>query len=220
MPPIATPILSAPWGRALRFCRGVALLATALWTTHAAAALAPGSEPKKWPANAAKHVVTLTRTPADAASQRLIKAAEAAVPSRDELKKAAGDFKLPEDGSPWWYKEELGVRIPFAVTGEAVKYFADLVGRYGKETFTRYVEPNSRLTYSAKVASHETFTRDTATFSNVRVVTLTLDFSQNFCATGTEGMSFRKERVVVFDASGAILKIFGDGPTETPVLAI
>lgn len=201
-------------------CRVMAALVAVFGCTEASSAVAPGSEPKAWPANPAKHVVVLTRTPADAASQRLIKAAEAAAPPKDAVRKAAGETKLPETGPLWWYREELGVRIPFAVTGDAVKYFAELVGRYGKESFTRFVEPNSRLEYSAKVTTHKMFSRDDESFSNVRVVTLTLHFSQNFCATGTEGQSFQKERIVVFDSAGTLLKIFGDGTTESPVLAI
>jgi len=204
----------------LSLCRVTAVLTALLWHTEASSAVAPDSEPKKWSANSAKHVVVLTRTPSDADSQRLIKAAEAAAPPKEAVQKAAGETKLPETGPLWWYREELGVRIPFAVTGDSVKYFSELVGRYGKQSFTRFVEPTSRLEYSAKVTTHETFSRDNESFSNVRVVTLTLHFRQNFCATGTEGQSFQKERIVVFDAAGAVLKIFGDGPTESPVLAI
>jgi len=82
------------------------------------------------------------------------------------------------------------------------------------------VEPSSRIEYQASVKSHAEFTHDGKSFRDVRVVTLKLSFTQNFCATGTEGMSFTKERVVVLDAKGTVVHITGDGPTETPILAI
>ena len=185
-----------------------------------AAAIVPGAEPKKWPANADKHTVTVTRKAADDAERRLIAAAEAAQPPRADVQKAAGETKLPEQGPVWWYREALGLRIPYALTTEAVDYFTALVRSYAKESFTRYTQPSSRVEYTASVAAHQSFQHEEASFTNVRVVTLSLAFDQNFCATGTEGLAFRKERTVVFDAAGKILAIFGDGPTETPILAI
>lgn len=47
-----------------------------------------------------------------------------------------------------------------------------------------------------------------------------LTFDQNFAATTTEGMHFEKERLVVLDATGRVLHIAGDGPTETAILAM
>jgi hypothetical protein len=184
------------------------------------AAVVPGAEPKKWPATAERHKVVVTREAVTEADRRLIAAAEAAQPPRAEVQKAAGETKLPASGPLWWYKEQLGLRIPYALTGEAVTYFTELVRKYGKESFTRYSEPSSRVAYTAKVAEHESFTHGKETFANVRVVTLKLEFGQNFCATGTEGLAFTKERTVIFDTAGALLLIIGDGPTETPILAI
>jgi hypothetical protein len=205
--------------RAMRRLQFVSLLSLAL-VAAAPAAVVPGAEPKKWPANAQKHTVVITREAADDASRRLIAAAEAAQPPRTKVQKAAGDAKLPENGPLWWYKEELGLRIPYALTREAVTYFTSLVKKYGQESFTRYAEPSSRVEYTAKVAAHDSFSHEKSTFTNVRVVTLKLTFNQNFCATGTEGLAFEKERKVVFDAAGTILLVLGDGPTETPILAI
>ncbi|MFN0128340.1 MAG: hypothetical protein ACKV19_16830 [Verrucomicrobiales bacterium] len=195
-------------------------LSVAALVAQALGAIVPGAEPKKWPSSPEKHKVVITRQATDDADRRLIKAAENAQPLRRDVQQAAGETKLPTTGPLWWYKEELGVRIPFAATSDAVSYFRDLVTRYGKESFTRYTEPSSHLEYAAKVVAHDSFTHDKESFVNVRVVTLKLDFSQNFCATGTEGLSFQKERLVIFNAAGRIIRIFGDGPTETPILAI
>ena len=67
---------------------------------------------------------------------------------------------------------------------------------------------------------HKEFKLGDKTFNDVHVVTLKLTFEQNFAATGTEGMHFEKERVVVLDAEGKVLHISGDGPTEVPIMAI
>ena len=76
------------------------------------------------------------------------------------------------------------------------------------------------LRYHASVRFHEDFMLDDKGFKGVHVVTLKLDFAQNFAATQTEGMSFQKKRVVVLDGAGKVLHVSGDGPTEVPVLAI
>ena len=107
-----------------------------------------------------------------------------------------------------------------AITADAVAYYTDLVGRYGKQAFKRYTEPSSRLDYHAGAQFHKEFKLGDKTFSNVHVVTLKLTFDQNFAATGTEGMHFQKDRVVILDAGGRVLHISGDGPTEVPILAI
>jgi hypothetical protein len=218
-PPRPTP-LTSPALRRSRFLGLLGLAMVGRLIPGLPAAVVPGAEPKKWPPGTTKHTVVVTRKAADEAERRLIAAAEAAQPPRTEVQKAAGETKLPEQGPLWWYREALGLRVPYALTAEAVEYFTALVRGYGKELFTRYTQPSSRVDYTASVAAHESFQHGERTFTNVRVVTLTLAFDQNFCATGTEGLAFRKERVVVFDAAGAILAIIGDGPTETPILAI
>ena len=186
----------------------------------AAAAVEAGTEPKDWPANPAKHLVTVRRVSSDQKQAAMIAAAEAAQPSKEALRQAAGDAAVPAGDKVWWYQEQLGIRIPCAITADAVAYYSDLVGTYAKQDFKRYVEPSSRLDYHATVAAHQKFEHQGQTFEDVHVVTLKLDFSQNFAATQTEGMHFQKERVVILDAKGKVLHISGDGPTEVPILAI
>jgi hypothetical protein len=184
------------------------------------AAMTPDAKEKDWPANPEKHRITIRREAADAAQAKLIATAEAAGPEAAALRKAIGDGPEPKDVSQWWYREDLGIRIPFAVTSGAVEYFSKLVGDYGKQEFKRYMEPSSSLDYHAAVAWHPQFEHDGKKFADVHVVTLKLVFSQNFAATGTEGMQFEKSRTVVLDAKGKVLAVFGDGPTEVPILAI
>ncbi len=212
----------------------IALLAWDTFTGAAMADVLPGAQPKEWPANPAKHRVVITRAAKDDKESALIAAAEAAQPSKETLRQAAeaGDrndplglsqpkgAKAPVGDNVWWYKEQLGIRIPCAITGDAVAYYSDLVGKFGKQVLKRYVEPSSRLDYHAGVKFQKEFKLDGKTFNDVHVVTLKLSFSQNFAATTTEGMHFQKQRVVILDAAGKVLQISGDGPTEVPILAI
>lgn len=186
----------------------------------APAAMLPGAELKEFPANPEKHVVQIQRKAATEADRKMIAAAEAAVPDKEALQKALGDKPMARDEVQWWHQEQLGVRIPFAVTGAAVEYFRKLVEGYQKQAFKRYSEPTSKLDYEAGVAFHKSFEHEGRTFKDVHVVTLKLSFSEHFAATVTEGMDFEKHRIVILDAKGAVLAIYGDGPTEVPVLAV
>lgn len=189
-----------------------------------AAVLAPEdggpAGPKLWPANPARHKVVILREATDKQQSAMVAAAEAAQPSKEALRQAAGDAPVPAGDKVWWYKEELGIRIPCAVSADAVAYYSDLVGKYGKQDLKRYAEPSSQLDYHASVKVHKEFKLDDKTFKDVHVVTLKLTFSQHFAATTTEGMRFQKQRVVVLDAAGKVLHLSGDGPTEVPIMAM
>ena len=135
-------------------------------------------------------------------------------------KDKAVEAPLPAGDKVWWYKEQLGIRIPFAITADTVAYYSELAGKYGKQALNRYMQPSSRLDYHAGVKFHKEYKLDDKTFNDVHVVTLKLILSQNFVATQIAGMQFEKERVVILDAKGKVLHISGDGPTEVPVLEI
>ena len=211
-----------------------ALMAWVAFPEPIAAAMLPDSKPIEWPIDATKHQVTIRREATDDKQTAMIAAAEAAQPSKEVLRKLADardgnnqpGLTQPKQAAPpagdkvWWYKEELGIRIPCAITGDAVAYYSELVGKYGKQALTRHTQPSSSLVYHAGVKFHKDFKLDDKSFNDVHVVTLKLTFSQNFVATQTEGMQFEKERVVILDAKGKVLHISGDGPTEVPVLAI
>ncbi|MCX6872199.1 MAG: hypothetical protein NTW21_00085 [Verrucomicrobia bacterium] len=211
-----------------------ALMAWVAFPGSITAAMLPDSKPKEWPADPTKHQVTIRREATDDKQSAMIAAAEAAQPSKEALRKAADardrndplglaqpkEAPLPAGDKVWWYKEQFGIRIPCAITADAVAYYSELVGTYGKQALNRYMQPSSRLDYHAGVKFHKEFKLDDKTFNDVHVVTLKLIFSQNFVATQTEGMQFEKERVVILDAKGKVLHLSGDGPTEVPVLAI
>ncbi len=176
--------------------------------------------PKEWPANADKHTVVTVRSASDDAGRALIARAEGLQPDRAEMTKAAGDVPLPVKGTVWWFREQFGIRIPYAETGDAVTAYTGWVVGYGKARMKRYAEPSSALKYTAAVKRHDRFELDGKNWQNVDVVTLKLEFRQSFCASGTEAFGFTKERTVVFDAQGKVLHVSGDGVTDVPVMAI
>lgn len=208
------------------------VLAGLLVASALASPPAPGFEPKEWPANPEKHQIHVKREAADANQSGMIAAAEAIQPSAETIRQAA---EAPDRDDPlglnrkkgeavpvgekvWWYKEQLGIRIPCAITADAVAYYTGLVTEYGKRVLKRHSEPSSRLDYQAGLKFHKEFKLGDKTFNDVHVVTLKLTFDQNFVATATEGMHFQKERIVVLDGNGKVLHVSGDGPTEVPVL--
>jgi len=209
------------------------LSAMSLVTSSASAQAVPGVQPKKWPANPEKHQIIVNREVDNDREASMIAAAEDAVPSKESLLKAleAPDRddplgllgpkpeKLPEGDKVWWYQEKLGIRIPAAITGEAIEYYMGLVEQYGKQSVTREIEPSSRLEYLATVAFHPEFKIDDKSFEAVQVVNLKLIFDQSFAATAGDAMHFEKTRIVVLDDNAKVLYISGDGATAVPILS-
>lgn len=198
-----------------------------------AAMLAPkaGEEagPKDWPANPASHQSVITREAMGNKQSAMISAAEAAQAPREAVLKEAArkdpgadanEPVIPEGGNVWWYQEKLGIRIPYAITGDAITYFSELVASNAKKPFKSYGEPSSRLDYHAGVKFHKEFKLADKTFKDVNVVSLQLRFAANFTASSTAALSFEKKRVVVLDADNKVLHISGDGPTEAMIMML
>ena len=190
------------------------------------AAMVPGAEPKEWPANPARHQVKIERIAKTAAEKQLIATAESAVPAKEGIARlfaedpATKDKPLPADKNLWWFAETIGIKLPYAITGAAVDYYKGLVEGWGKAKFTRFIEPNSMLSYTATVKFEETFKQGDKVFEKVNVVTMNLEFGADFTAEGTMALHFTKTRQVVLSASGKVLAVFGDGKTEAPLMAI
>lgn len=210
-----------------RFCgptqtfRHVAALAVTLAMIESISAdMLPGAESKNWPPDPEKHQVQIHRNAVDKKQEAMIAAAESALPDNQALREAAAEEQTAIKNKQWWYKVQLGTRIPFAITRDTVEYYREMVENNGKQVIKAYLQPSSSVNYQAAVAFHKEFTSGEKTFKDVHVVTLKLSFSQNFVTTQTEGMFFTKERVVVLDDAGKVLHISGDGPTEVPIMAI
>lgn len=205
----------------MKSIRLLASLLPVFFALPAHSAMLAGAKPEEWPADPARHVATIQRVAADDHEKKLIAAAEKSLPDAAALAKAVGnDAAAKPQSGPWWNKEVLGVRIPFAVTADAVQYYSDLVKNYGQQKLVRYSPPSSEFTYHAKVSKPDTFDLNGKSLENVTVVTMTMKFRQMFAATVAEGFHFEKSRIVVFDKDGKILGTQGDGDVEVPVLAM
>lgn len=212
------------------------LLCSMLPVPTIAAVLAPEegglAGPKDWPANPTQHQAVIKREAKDAKQAAMITAAESAQASKEAMGLALKaddpndplglaqpkEVQLPVGDKVWWYKEQLGVRIPCAITGDAITYFTGIVAENAKKAFKSYAMPSSRLEYLAGVQLHKDFKLDDKAFKDVNVVTMKLSFSANFTAESTSGMSFEKTRIVILDSENKVLHISGDGPTEVMVL--
>lgn len=186
------------------------------------AAMLAGSKPTEWPASADHHKVTIQRDAADDNEKKLIAAAEKSLPDAsgllESIRKEGGEAE-PQAGQ-WWNKENLGIRVPFAITGEAVRYYEELVNGYGQQKLVRYSQPSSAFTYQAKVSKPAAYELDGKPLQHVTVVTMTLSFRQNFVATVAEGFHFEKTRTVVFDKAGNILGTQGDGDVRVMIFSM
>jgi len=195
----------------------------ALWITGTItvpASVLEGSKPKEWAASPDRHQVIIQRTAANDTEKQMIAAAEAAYPAKSEVVAAGKMEPAPAEDKLWWYKEMLGIRIPYAITTGAIEYYSGLVESYKKKALTRYAQPSSKFSYAASASFKESYTQSGKSFSRVYVVKMKLFFEEFFVATQTEGIHFSKEREVILDTNGKVLQITGDGETEVPMLAM
>ncbi len=175
------------------------------------AAMLPGAEVKEWPANAEKHVVSIERKAANAAEKTLIATAEAAETESDNW------WILGLDRQPLM---KSNVKVPYALTGETVDYYAGRIKEYKTRAYKSFMEPNSKLAYTATVAHHDSVTLAGKTYANVHVVTLSLSFCSSFTEDATMGIEVMKNRTIVINADGKVLATHGDGTDWGAQLAI
>lgn len=164
-----------------------------------------GDGPKDWPANPAKHVITITRDAEHETGKKMIAAAEAA----------------PSDTGVWWMTEDgkpvftHGLKTPYAITNEALDYYTALIKEYQTKTWKGYSEPRSSLEYKSLVERHDTFTLKGKDYKNVFVVKMTLKFSIAF-VSGDGGADWSKTRTVVLDEKAQVLAVDGDANERFP----
>lgn len=164
----------------------------------------PGSLIKDWAANPMRHTVSISLQPADAGALDKIKTAQEARPGTNS----------------WSTGAKLGIKLPYALTKDALTHYTGLVEAYQKRSWKSVIEPSSSAKFSAAVSFHNEFKMDGRSFREVDVVQLKLTFQANFTVEATQGLHFNKTRTVVLDREGRVIAIFGDGPTEGSVLAI
>jgi hypothetical protein len=164
------------------------------------------------------HIIKVQRIIRTENDMRMINIAESTYPPRTEVLEAIkkAHFKLEEvpQDKLWWYSEFDGVRIPYAITAEAVDYYVNLVQGYRKREWKSDIEPSSQFTYSAEVVFSEHYEKNENKFQQVYVVNMKLSMRATFASLSAVG--FAKERIVVLDRQGKVLAVFGDG--ETPFM--
>jgi hypothetical protein len=163
---------------------------------------------------------SVVREAANDFEDSLIAQAEAVYPARDSVVAAAWDpAQVPEVGY-WFYGAFDGVLIPYAITGDAVTYYSDLIDALEAGEELQFLTEAS-LDYRATASFREAYTFEGAdpetgeplpseSFERVYVVEMSLGWSQycgELCAMG-----INHDRVVVFDEAGELLRVSLDGP--------
>lgn len=180
--------------------------------------------PKRLVEESGNYTIVITREWDGKKELELLKKAEAVYPNKDEIvaeaKKKDSEWQIPlEDKDPlWWYSSFDGVRIPYAITARAVRYYLDLTQAFRRGDFI--VSANirmlkSQLKYTVAIQYHSNFVYEQQEFRGVYVATLELNWSQycgNMCA-----MAFGKKRIVVLAPDGEVRAVFLDGSTPAEV---
>ena len=160
-------------------------------------------------------VVSIRRSFRNPEEERLIRIAEETYPPPEAILAIAGSRPGPEALSKekrlWWYDSFDGVRLPYAVTMDAVRYYLTLSQALarGDTTETGIRMKRSEFSYHASIAARpSTYSRDGRVFKDVYVVNMGLTWS-NYC--GSEcACWFRLDRTVVLRPDGTVLCVFGD----------
>ncbi|MFH1744109.1 MAG: hypothetical protein ABIH23_34330 [bacterium] len=170
------------------------------------------------------HTIEVERVAANENEYRLIRAAENFYPPREEVLESikTASFKIKtiptEDVRLWWCSEFDGVRIPYAITKDAIDYYVSVVRALQKGDFSvcnGIHQKASRFRYSVGVTFHEHYEYEDQTFENVHVISMKMlmfTYGGPICA-----MSFEKERIVILDKDCRIICVYGDGKTPTSV---
>lgn len=171
---------------------------------------------------------TIDRAGSNDFEQNLIRIAESQYPSREDVLDAAPSSRHDKitESKHWWYTSFDGVRIPFAITADAVNYYGDFIDSLATNEQNDFYE-SAALDYVAQVTFHESFevyepgsrnpTPDQLleAFEDVYVVEMELNFTYT-CVTHCF-LSTAIDRIVVFDKDGNLLGVFHDGPALATV---
>ncbi len=163
----------------------------------------------------------ILRSYGDDKEGKLLLLAETAQPPRDDviaaIQPGAGAQSIgAEVGQPlWWYASFDGIRVPWAVTSDAIAYYVGVIDSFREGDFgpsAGVAMQKAALTYEADIKRVSHIEMEGKAFDDVYVAHLVLGWSQ-YC--GSEcAMAFFKERTVVLTDSGNVLAIFGDGKTK------
>lgn len=147
--------------------------------------------------------------------ERLVRIAEETYPPIQAILPIADSRNrdaVSKQERPWSYGEFDGVRLPYAVTMDAVRYYLALIQALarGDSTQTHGIRMKvASFTYRATVSQHYAdYSRDGRAFKDVYVVSMKVrwsDYCGRLCACG-----FDLDREVVVRRDGTVLCVFGD----------
>jgi hypothetical protein len=148
--------------------------------------------------------------------ERLIRIAEETYPPAEAVLAIARSGPryeaLSRERRLWWYDTFDGVRIPYAVTMDAVRYYLGLTQALGRGDSTQTAGipmKRSLFSYSARISDRAaTYSRDGRVFKDVFVVEMGLKWS-NYCGSLC-ACSFSLNRTVLIRPDGTVLCVFGD----------
>ena len=166
------------------------------------------------------HQLVIARTYTTEFEAQLLQQAETTYPDRDDVLAAKHRFLQDEHvyqnaDKLWWHDAFNGVKIPYAITSDAIHYYYTLTQEFRNHDFSgsRGLQMQQSLfTYAASITFEPTFTINSVRFQHVYVVSLSLKWGQ-YCGPLCF-MAFEKTRIVIFDMHGTIQQIYGDGSTN------
>lgn len=163
------------------------------------------------------HGIDLIRSASNAFETHLILVSEGIYLNREEIEKKQKkrhflEKLTPSEGElPWWTDQFDGVKIPGAITGEAIRYYIHIIRSMQKGDYSvcdGYRHKRSHFDYKAEVHYHPKFQYKDRAFRNVYTVQMKLSISTYM--GDMAAMYFTKERVVVFSKGGSVLAVLGD----------
>lgn len=163
----------------------------------------PADDPRNPP-----YEIKTNRTIRNETELRIIKAAELCYPPREDVVKAWERAAAPSDDKLWWWGTFDDVRLPYAITSDAIDYYQTLIKSYEDKSNKGFFYPVAHFGYDAKADFHTSVHVQGKLYSDVYVVKMNLRFSA--WAGPEAAVRFAKERTVVMDREGKVLKVHGD----------
>jgi hypothetical protein len=158
--------------------------------------------------------------------QNLISSAESFYPPRDSVLNAAESWfrDLIPDTNYWFYDSFDGIRIPYAITIDAINYYSDFIDTLNAGL--KSIIYKAVFKYKAEITYYTSYTFEGVdplteiplpiiSFEDVYVVEMNLSWD-HYC--GMEcGLYIKHKRIVVLNSQGELLQIFYDGKIPVAV---
>lgn len=169
--------------------------------------------------NEGDHTIEIIRQYEGDKEATILKKAEAVYPNKisryDPQLKRGG---TPSENEPlWWETEFDNVRVAYAVTAKAVRYYYDTSQglRSDPKFISGYQMYQTKLKYTGTVKHYDEYAHAKDTFTDVYVAVLELDWSQT-CG-GLCGMFLKRKKEVVLDSKANVLALYMDAPENNQI---